>query len=219
MTKFLSDHVPLLISIATSFPRPSIFRFELSWAVSLRSTVIATSWAAGPSNSNEAHGLVAALKKSRTALKTWRRSIASVKTKEANFKVVIALLDEIEESRFLSSQESALRALIIVLLHRTIREKVAYWKLHSKINTAIDGDENSKYFHTYASYLKRLNKIPLLLHNGHEFTQHAQKLDILSDFFKNLLGTPYNPIWHFDLANLYPTTVPQLSALDQPLSF
>jgi hypothetical protein len=85
--------------------------------------------------------------------------------------VVICFLDFIEESRNISPLELNLRRLIIKMLQRTIRERTAYWKQRSKIKFAIEGDENSKYFHAIASARYRKNKISILELNETECSQ------------------------------------------------
>jgi hypothetical protein len=62
------------------------------------------------------------------------------------------------------------------------------------------------------------NKIALLSHQGSDFTNHDQKIDILTSSFKNLLGTCTPNSWNFHLADIYPEQTPQLRHLDDPPS-
>jgi hypothetical protein len=81
-----------------------------------------------------------------------------------NARLVISFIDHLEENRTLNALELALRKTVIFALHRTLREKLAYWRQHGKIKAAIDGDENSKYFHVCASNRYQKNRITLLSH-------------------------------------------------------
>lgn len=99
-----------------------------------------------------------------------------------------------------------------------MREKALYWIQRGKIRTAIEGDENSRFFHASASARLRKNKINVLLHNESEFFSHHDKSSILLDFYAALLGTPFQPSWTFDLTNLYPSPIPQLRHLVDPFT-
>lgn len=139
-------------------------------------------------------------------------------THECNCKAVISLLDDIEETRFLSELKHELKKLIINILHRTIAEKGKYWQQCGKVTAGVDGDENTSYFHASASQRLRKNKIIKLIHNRTEFTQHEQKLAILSDYYTHLLGTTTQLPSAFNLEELYPNQTPQLLALASPLT-
>lgn len=94
LTRFISDHVPLIISIDTIIPRPALFRFENRWALrpDCRLT-IQSSWAAAQLRSTHALSLVAAFKRSHSDLKKWRRLAVPLNTRENNCKTVISVLD------------------------------------------------------------------------------------------------------------------------------
>ena len=152
LTRYISDHVPLLITIDTIIPRPALFRFENHWAVRPAClAVVQIAWAEARIRSNHALNLAAALKRTRSDLKRWRRSAIPLNTHEKNCKTVISILDIIEESRFLSPIELALRRVIIKVLQRTLHEKTLYWIQRGKVRTALEGDENSRFFHASAS--------------------------------------------------------------------
>jgi hypothetical protein len=83
---------------------------------------------------------------------------------------------------------------------------------------AIDGDENSKYFHVVASNTYMKNKIAKLEINGSVFTSHEHKTEILTNYYKQLLGHNFNPTWNFSLHTIYPHTTPGLSSLADPVT-
>jgi hypothetical protein len=144
--------------------------------------------------------------------------LSTKKNREANTKCTIAFIDHLEESRNLSYLEFNLRKLLIKILQRLIKERVAYWRQRSKIKFAIEGDENTKYFHAIASTKYRKNKIHTLQHDGSDYSSHHHKMNILTAFFKQLLGQPFIPNWSFSLQHLYPQTVTNLSSLALPFS-
>jgi hypothetical protein len=219
LTRFVSDHVPIVASISTSVPRPAFFRFENSWAAHQACRdIIHTTWAADHPTQDMGRRLISKLKKSRFALKTWRRNLLPNHLAEANCKYVISYLDLIEEHRQLSKPEFNLRHVVIKTLRRAIRSRVDHWKIRSKIKFAIDGDENTKYFHICASNHLRNNKISVLEQNGAEFTNHSQKSDILTSYYNQLLGTSSNATWRFHLDDVYPPIHHHLRHLDDPFS-
>jgi hypothetical protein len=200
LTRFTSDHVPLLITVSTHIPRPALFRFESSWAqIPQCGPIIANAWASAQHHSNAASRLARKLKRTRQALKTWRRSFSSQKIRESNTKCAIAFIDHLEETRNLSLLEFNLRKLLVKILQRLIKERVAFWRQRSKIKFAIDGDENTKYFHALASTKYRKNKIHTLQHDGSDYSSHHHKMNILTAYFKQLLGQPFIPNWSFSL--------------------
>jgi hypothetical protein len=107
---------------------------------------------------------------------------------------------------------------LIKILQRLIGERVAFWRQRCKFKYAIEGDENTKFFHALASHRYRKNKIHALHINGTDFTSHEHKIDTLIAYYKQLLGQTFLPIWNFNLANLYQQHAPGLSSLIQPFS-
>jgi hypothetical protein len=73
LTRFISDHVPLIVHVSTSIPRPAVFRFENSWAVipSVRPMIL-QAWNSAHCNSNGATAIVRAIKKCQSSFKSWR---------------------------------------------------------------------------------------------------------------------------------------------------
>jgi hypothetical protein len=78
------------------------------------------------------------------------------------------------------------------------------WRQRSKVRAAIEGDENTRYFHACANQRHRRNKIQVIEHDGVEVHNHDQKAAILHSFYTGLLGTSNSPAWEFDLNYLYP---------------
>jgi hypothetical protein len=88
------------------------------------------------------------------------------------------------------------------------------WKQRAKIRVAVDGDENTCFFHACANQRRRRNSISLIEHNGCELHGHAQKAATLHGFYMGLLGTTIATEWPFHLSDLYPEGSLSLSELD-----
>jgi hypothetical protein len=95
-------------------------------------------------------------------------------------------------------------------LHLSLKERALYWRTRAKIRYILEGDENTKFFHTSATCRMRRNSIPSLLVDGVESTDHDSKATILKNFYLDLLGTVTPTAWDFCLEDLYPNA-PRLS--------
>jgi hypothetical protein len=63
LTRYLSDHVRIIVSISTHIPRPANFRFENSWTyIPSCGPLIQNSWNSAQDHSNAVNSLVYALK-------------------------------------------------------------------------------------------------------------------------------------------------------------
>lgn len=215
LTRSTSDHVPLKIEVSMTIPHASIFRFENYWihCPGFAQTVSAA-WACRTGNSTAV--LAANLKQTRSALKTWRKNFSHISQQERDCRITINLLDFVEEHRALSTAELNLRAVIVRLLQSTTKAKLAIWKQRSKVRAAIEGDENTRYFHAIATQRRRRNQIQVIEHDGMDFYGHEQKASILHTFYRGLMGCVRNSSWAFSLDDLYPEGPLQLQQLGAP---
>ncbi|KAK1618615.1 hypothetical protein QYE76_024132 [Lolium multiflorum] len=90
-------------------------------------------------------------------------------------------------------------------LHLSIKENSLYWRTRAKIRYALEGDENTKFFHASATCRLRRNSIPLLSSDGVDITDHRGKASILQSYYTALLGSVTPTTWRFDISMLYPT--------------
>jgi hypothetical protein len=125
-------------------------------------------------------------------------------------------MDHIEETQPLSTPEAALRTLIVHILSRVTHAKLLLWKQRSKIRAALEGDENTRFFHACANQRNRRNKIQVVEHDGREIYNHDQKATVLRSFYLGLLGRANTTSWPFPLTNLYPEGPLSLYNLDAP---
>lgn len=68
---------------------------------------------------------------------------------------------------------------------------------------AVEGDENTKFFHTHASHRLRKNSIRYLEVDGVEVTSHQDKVAALLRYYASLLGDAVSCPWSFSLRDLY----------------
>lgn len=122
-----SDHVPCVISISTTIPKQSIFRFENCWLQHESFYhIINQHWVAPPHMIDAAKILTAKFKNQRKALKSWKNYLSSLKVTIANVKVVLSFLILIEEFRDLSLPEWNFKDLLQDKLQSLLKQQKAY---------------------------------------------------------------------------------------------
>jgi hypothetical protein len=98
-------------------------------------------------------------------------------------------LDGLEEQRLLSSIESSFRRLVKQYLAKLLEAKRLYWKQRNTARWVIFGDENTRLFHTMATYSMRRNFISsLTLEDGSEVFEYEQKAGVLWSTYRERLG-------------------------------
>jgi hypothetical protein len=167
-------------------------------------TTVVGAWACCRTESSDPSVvLVAKLKATRASLKTWVRNKPNLSQQETDCRVVINVIDRVEESRVLSPSEHKLRTLIVNILGRATQAKLMLWKQRSKVRAALQGDENTRYFHACANQRHRRNKIQVIEHDNCELHNHDQKAMVLHSFYTQLLGTSHPTNWSFSVDDLY----------------
>jgi hypothetical protein len=127
-------------------------------------------------------------------------------------------LDHIEELRPLATPERNLCSIIVCILGRVTKAKLTHWKQWSKVRAAIEGDEDTRYFHACTNQRLRGNKIQIIEHNDSDLMGHNQKALFLHSFYLNMLGYPNHTTWNFWLSDIYPENIPTLDCLDVPFT-
>lgn len=73
------------------------------------------------------------------ALKAWRKNHPSLTQQESDCKIVINLLDLVEERRPLAPREARFRAIVVNILSRAMQAKLVMWKQRAKVKAAMGG--------------------------------------------------------------------------------
>ena len=98
LAKMASDHVPCVVSIGTSIPKSSIFRFENFWVEQEGFfKCVKDSWNAISNKSHISAILVDKLKRLRRDIKAWQRNISNLKILIQKCTRVIFILDFLGE--------------------------------------------------------------------------------------------------------------------------
>ena len=214
-----SDHTPLFLSMSTSIPKSSVFRFENAWLPrqNFLQTVL-PAWAEARVCSDAAGQLAACLKSARAATKVWARRFRAPRQIISNCKFIILLLVSFEEERALSFDELQARKTCIDCLAQAIKEKAAYWKQRSKFRAIREGDANTAFHHAQATVCLRNNTIRWVEVHGSVIANHDGKIQALTNFFSSIIGEPGTSAWNFDVHALFHDRQRPSSELIAPFS-
>jgi hypothetical protein len=204
LAKPVSDHVPCVVSIGTSIPKPKVFRFENHW-IRLPGflEVVKTIWDIHcPGDS--AKRLSAKFKLLRKGLKKWSTSMSSINSLIDKCNEVILLLDGYEEQRSLHISEWNFRNIVKNRLQHLLLCKQEYWKKRCTARWARFGDENTAFFHSMATIRYRKNSISTLCReDGSIAEEHEEKAGILWQSFRDRLGLSQPISNSFDFSHFF----------------
>lgn len=82
------------------------------------------------------------LKKTRTAAKAWAKNARKKQAIEEDCRLVIDIMDALEEFRLLTRGERLLRSLVQNKLNSLIQDKASYWWQHGRVRKIHLGIDN-----------------------------------------------------------------------------
>ena len=185
-----SHHCPCLISISTSIPRRSPFRFENFWLKNEQFLpLIQHGWSTPVIQSDKAKILTAKFKKLRQVLRDWQASQINLGTIIQNVKRIIQLLEVMRDYRDLSLQEWNFLGLLNDRLNELLLLQKTYYKQRGAIKWAKLGDAGTYFFHANASLRNRKKLITqLTLSDGSIVSNHKDKELAIWEEYKIRLG-------------------------------
>ncbi|KAL4589627.1 hypothetical protein LXL04_002535 [Taraxacum kok-saghyz] len=182
----LSDHCPIVLQTgASDFGKPP-FRFFNSWLKRDGfGPMVNGIW-----NNFRGYGapdayLAAKLRYLKTELKKWRASDFPKEEEELKkAKERLSDLDMAADQRVLSEIETTERRDSFQKIAEIEKMKTMDLKQRSRIKWAVDGDENTRFFHGYVNNKKRANRIDGLVINGQWNTNAADIKQETFNFFQ-----------------------------------
>lgn len=179
---------------------------------------ILPAWHDAPNHVDAAASLAGRLKQTRAAVKVWVRCNRAPPEIIPNCKFLIQLLDFFEEHRSLSADESQVRRVCQDGLTWAIRQRAAYWKQRGKHRAVREGDANTSFFHAHATQRLRRNQIRSIEVAGVPVSSHQDKIVVITEHFKSIMGTAGECNWGFDLDTIYQGRPRATSAQDVAFS-
>lgn len=108
----------------------------------------------------------------------------------ANTRIVLQLLETLEEFRDLSLEEWNFRDILKEHLISLLEQQRIYWKQRGNIKWVQMGDAGTKFFHSNATIKYRKNLVTVLeTTDGIIANEHREKEKVLWEDFKDRLGT------------------------------
>lgn len=200
----VSDHCPLVLSCCQRRPIKRELKWENYWFAypEVRQMVVQT-WEEGDSNIGLA-GFYARTTALHKKLRSWdKERFGRLAQRIELGRKAVLLYDRLEELRPLSQEEfkrrQGLRNTIFELAN--IEEK--RWLQRSRCLWLREGDNNTRYFHKFASSRATKNAITSLNHEGVTITNQTDILKAFQDHLKALLGSSSETAT-VNLAKLYP---------------
>lgn len=112
----------------------------------------------------EGFRLVTKIKKLKAFIKDWTDSqFGSVAQSLDSHLLEIQQVDIKEESGSISPEDYSRRLLLKLSFKKKVREEEIKWRQRSRLRWLLEGDRNSKFFHSYASFRHKSNKIVVLM--------------------------------------------------------
>ncbi|CAN6342300.1 unnamed protein product [Urochloa humidicola] len=186
----VSNHCQLLLTAASTMPRPSVFRFNNHWTrLPGCADIVHSAWNNVHNRTGTAK-LVLGLKRCRADLKAWQCQLPRPKDQLHNCQLVITMMDLLEEQRHLFPAEAMLQSLVKEVSLELSSQLALYWQQRGKIKACVLGDENTKLHLLSASVQWRHNRIKVLRSgDGNMVTDHQFKATLLHAFYRDLLGS------------------------------
>jgi hypothetical protein len=190
----ISDHCQLMLTAATTIPKPAVFRFNNHWTRVAGFKEVVTSARLSVHEQHDPHNNLAAalvkkLKRCRHDLKLWHQGLKSPIDILKICNLVIDMLDRLEKARPLFLAEFNLRKLVRAAAQEKGTQLAIYWRQRGKFRACRLGDENTKFHHMYATVQSRRNQIRTLqAADGTMVTDHVPNAAILHAFYSELRG-------------------------------
>ena len=113
-----------------------------------------------------------------------------LKKEKQRLSSIIDDLEALAECRPLSMQEIELKIQSDALIARLLREEELKWYQRSKSKFILEGDSNTRYFHSVANGRHRKKRIYSLVQDEGTIEGHEQLKSYITNYYKGLFGAP-----------------------------
>ena len=146
LARTTSDHVPCVVSVATSIPKAKVFRFENYW-VNLPGFFerVSEVWNTLVRKFTAAGKISAKFKALCYALRKWHVSLSKVKSLIVDCNKVIVYFNGLEELRTLTWPEMNFQKVVKLHLEKILRLQFIYWKQRCTIRSIKVGGKHQNF--------------------------------------------------------------------------
>jgi hypothetical protein len=189
----LSDHAPILLSTGT--PRPTgnhRFKFELGWLHRDGfHDMVKDVWDRPIADMPPIQRWNSKIRALRTHLRGWARHVSGVLKKEKlRLSSIIDGLEALAEVGPLSTHEIELKNSSNAKIACLLREEELKWYQRSKSQFILEGDSNTRYFHSIANGRHRKKRIHSLIQDEGTIEGPDNLKNYITAYYKNLFGAP-----------------------------
>jgi hypothetical protein len=171
------DHLSLWLRFKHPLPytrRPKLFKFEANWNLDEEcKLIIKDSLRIGGVPDKPLGNVLLNLESCNLALTKW--SNLKYGAGGCNIKQLAAQLERQQQNEHPGNVE-AIRGLQVEI-HRLLKMEDLMWKQRAKRNWYVHGDRNTKYFHAWANFRRRMNLIEKVTDEGGRQWQHQVDLE------------------------------------------
>ena len=169
----VSDHVPLKLVFRQQSTRPKAQRLELFW---LRypeiKLVVQQVWGRPSRHLTDFQSKVQSF---QSRMNSWQVQKFKHMDPQLEFcNRVIQFFDGIEEKRVLDTREFALRLKVRERAYELALNLELKWQQRARIRWLVNGDRNTRYFHTIASAKHNSSRISVIRHEDVQLTDATQ---------------------------------------------
>jgi hypothetical protein len=188
-----SDHAPILLTTGT--PRPSSkhrFKFELGWLQREGfHEMVKNVWNRPVSANSPIQRWNLKIRSLRSHLSGWARHVTGILKKEKlRLSAIIDDLEALAETSPLSTQQIELKNQSNAEIARLLREEEIKWYQRSKSKFILEGDSNTRYFHSVANGRHRKKRIHTLVQDEGTIEGLDNLKSYITNYYKNLFGSP-----------------------------
>jgi mannosylglycoprotein endo-beta-mannosidase len=125
----------------------------------------------------------------RKHLSGWARHVTGIlKREKQRLSIIIDELEAMAEFCPLSMHEIELKSQSNAQIASLLREEELKWYQRSKSQFILEGDSNTKYFHSVANGRHRKKRIHSLVQDEGTIEGHEQLKSYITNYYKNLFG-------------------------------
>ena len=156
------------------------------------------------------------IRATRTHLVGWARHTTGLLKKEKiRLSSIIDALEALAEVRVLLALEIELKSQSNAQIAKLLREEELKWYQRSKAQFILEGDSNTKYFHSILNGRHRKKRIYSLLDEDRTIEGQDQLKSYITNYYKGLFGAPEEG--NFSLDESRTSDIPQVSVEENNL--
>jgi hypothetical protein len=189
----LSDHAPILLTTGTPKPPGNHhFKFELGWLQrDAFHDMVKDVWGRPVTTMAPIQRWNFKIRALHSHLHGWARHVTGVLKKEKlKLSSIIDGLEAIAEVAPLSEQEIELKNESNAKIVSLLREEELKWYQRSKSKFILEGDSNTRYFHSVANGRHRKKRIHTLVQYEGTIEGLDNLKNYITSYYKNLFGAP-----------------------------